>query len=230
MIVGIHQPNFFPWIGYFFKIVKSDKFVFLDNVQFPKKGGSYINRTEIIMGAKSNWLTVPIYRFHGTWNINQCVFSEPKWRKRIASSLLVNYIKAPFYNSTNEFIFNLIEFDTDNLADFNINVIKNICEKLQINCEFHKSSDFDIETEDATLRLIEIVRHLKGDTYISGKGGQKYQDDQLFEKNKIKLIYNDFIHPKYHNHMAQQTEIGLSIIDLIFSIGFEELIKIIHND
>jgi len=230
MIVGIHQPNFFPWIGYFFKIVKTEKFVFLDNVQFPKTGGSYINRAEIIIGTKRNWLTVPIVRFHGTWNINQCVFSDPKWRKKISSSLLVNYIKAPFYSSTHEFIFHLIEFDTDNLADFNINVIKNICEKLQINCEFHKSSDLNIETEDATLRLIEIVNRLNGDTYISGKGGQKYQDDQLFVKNKIKLIYNDFIHPEYPHHMAQRPEIGLSIIDLIFSVGFEELNNIIHND
>jgi hypothetical protein len=36
MIVSIHQPNYFPWVGYFYKRMKSDIFVFLDDVQFSK--------------------------------------------------------------------------------------------------------------------------------------------------------------------------------------------------
>ena len=35
-IIGIHQPNFLPWLGYFYKIIKADNFVFLNNVQFQK--------------------------------------------------------------------------------------------------------------------------------------------------------------------------------------------------
>jgi hypothetical protein len=31
-IIAIHQPNFFPWLGYFSKIKQADAFVFLDNV------------------------------------------------------------------------------------------------------------------------------------------------------------------------------------------------------
>lgn len=230
MIIGIHQPNFFPWIGYFYKIVRSDKFVFLDDVQFPKKGGSYINRAEIIMGAKRSWLTIPINRFHGTWNINQCTFSDIKWRKKIGTSLLVNYIKAPYYSMEHEFIQSLIDFETDNLADFNINTIRGICDKLEINCEFHKSSDLNISTDEPTLRLVGIIQLLKGDTYLSGKGGQNYQDNQLFKDNGINLIFNSFVHPEYSHHIIQKSVPGLSIIDLIFSLGFEELKKIIHND
>ena len=30
-IIGIHQPNLFPWLGYFNKIHRSDEFVFLDH-------------------------------------------------------------------------------------------------------------------------------------------------------------------------------------------------------
>ena len=48
-IVAIHQPNFFPWLGYFDKINKSDIFIFLDDVQFPKKGGNWTNRVQLMV-------------------------------------------------------------------------------------------------------------------------------------------------------------------------------------
>ena len=44
-VISIHQPNFLPWLGYFYKIYKSDVFVILDNVQFAKN--SIANRNRI---------------------------------------------------------------------------------------------------------------------------------------------------------------------------------------
>lgn len=38
MIVAIHQPNFLPWLGYFYKMLMADIFVFLDCVPFSKGG------------------------------------------------------------------------------------------------------------------------------------------------------------------------------------------------
>ena len=33
MILASHQPDFFPYMGYFYKVFMSDTFVFSDNVQ-----------------------------------------------------------------------------------------------------------------------------------------------------------------------------------------------------
>ena len=32
MVVGIHQPNYFPWMGYFDKMDNADVFILLDDV------------------------------------------------------------------------------------------------------------------------------------------------------------------------------------------------------
>ena len=34
MIVSIHQPQYFPYLGFFHKLARSDVFVALDTVQF----------------------------------------------------------------------------------------------------------------------------------------------------------------------------------------------------
>lgn len=54
MIVGIHQPNFIPWIPYFIKIALSDKFVVLAHCQYEKSG--FTNRCKV----NDKWWTNPV--------------------------------------------------------------------------------------------------------------------------------------------------------------------------
>ena len=64
MILGAHQPNYLPWIGFFHKIAQSDKFVLAENVQFSTQ--SYINRTRIKSAdGAAHWLTVPVHSGDG---------------------------------------------------------------------------------------------------------------------------------------------------------------------
>ena len=73
VIVGVHQPNFFPWFGYFLKITRSDKFVYLDDAQI-SNSRSYINRTYINIKGQAKWLTVPIKRTNA-----QQIINKTKW-------------------------------------------------------------------------------------------------------------------------------------------------------
>lgn len=56
MKVGIHQPNFFPHFGFFYKMSMCDKFVILSEVQFEKNG--YQNR--YFLQGKQKWVTMPV--------------------------------------------------------------------------------------------------------------------------------------------------------------------------
>jgi hypothetical protein len=229
MRIAIHQPNFFPWLGYFVKIVRSDKFIFLDDVQFPKTGGSYVNRSEILVQGKRQWLAAEIKRPHGTWNINESFFSNPNWSKKVVNTLQCNYSKAPYFKNHKDFIFSLVLKDVENLAELNINAIVEISKELRIDTSFYKSSELSINTL-STQRLVDIIKHFEGTIYLSGSGGDKYQEAELYKQNGIELQYNTFNHPVYKQLNTDSFEKGLSIIDAIFNIGIDELSKTLHNE
>ena len=221
-VVGIHQPNFMPWLGYFYKIFQSDTFIFLDDVQFQKTGASYTNRVSINMNGQSSYITVPIKRKNGTWNINETEFANQNWKKKIIGTLQANYAKAPFFKENKDLIFDLISFKANNLADYNINFIIQISKKLEFDTKFVKSSDYNIYSR-LTQRLIDLIKKVEGDTYLSGSGGDNYQDKESFDKNNIKLIYNTMPKYKYTQFRTDEFIAGLSIIDAIFNIGFKNL-------
>ena len=75
-IFSCHQPNFFPWLGFFNKIYESDIFVLLDDVQFQKRSsGTWSNRVMLNIGGVPKWFTAPINRqFKGLKNISEIFF------------------------------------------------------------------------------------------------------------------------------------------------------------
>ena len=58
MLLGISQPTFMPWIGYFGFLDKIDKIVFLDSVQFEKR--SWQQRNFIKLDDQKHILTIPV--------------------------------------------------------------------------------------------------------------------------------------------------------------------------
>ncbi len=221
VIVGIHQPNFMPWLGYFYKIFKSDVFIFLDDVQIQKKGASYTNRVSISMNGKSTYLTVPIKR-NSMQLINEVEFQNNLWKKKVITTLQSAYGKAKFFKQNRDFIFSLIEYDTDNLAEFNMNFILEVCKKLDITSKIYKSSEFNVTTT-STQRLIDLIKKVDGNVYLSGSGGDNYQDHELYKKSNIALIYNKMPVFEYQQLKTEQFIPGLSIVDAIFNIGFDYL-------
>ena len=222
MIVGIHQPNFMPWLGYFYKIWQSDVFVLLDDVQIIKTGSSYTNRVEINNNGKRAHLTIPIKKSKDYCLINETSIVNNGWKKKALKTLQQNYSKAGFFKQNQDFIFELINYDNDNLAEYNTHFIKAISDKLCFQTSLVKSSDLNVQAK-STERLIQLVKKVDGKVYLSGSGGDKYQEKNMFEKNGIKLEYNKLPEFKYKQIKTDKFIPGLSIIDAIFNIGFEGL-------
>ena len=70
MRVAIHQPNFCPHFGFFYKMSQSDIFIILSQVQFEKNG--YQNR--YFLQGKQKWVSMPVN--HGLEPIYQKTYTN----------------------------------------------------------------------------------------------------------------------------------------------------------
>ncbi len=220
MICAIHQPQTFPWLGYFAKILQSDIFVLLDNVQFKKNEWQNRNRIKTVNGWQ--WLTVPVIHNFGQTIKDVQINTSINWQKKHLQALKTNYTKAPYYSEVMPGIEKLYKNDWMNLAGFNIAGIRWIIEKLGMTTPIIEVSDIkelhnhpEISPDE---RLILITKSVQADSYLSGAGGHNYLDKALFPKNDLKLLFQEYGHPVYRQVYGEFIS-HLSVLDLLFNEG-----------
>ena len=160
MICAIHQPNFFPWLGYFNKIERADVFVFLDNVDYPKSSktmSTWSNLVAVLLNGAKHWINCPVIREEGKQKICTVKINNSyDWRTKLIRTLEYNYKKSRHYHEVSEFIYDLIGYHTEYLADYNCYIIEEIVKKIRLGGgqyrqaiknvymrRFHRTSDRD---------------------------------------------------------------------------------------
>jgi len=235
MIVGIHQPNFLPWIGFFNKIIMSDTFVLLDDVQFPKSGGVWTNRHYLLDNGIKKWHTVAISRnFSGSKKINEIRFAEDiDWKELYLNRIKNCYPKAKYFSQVFDFLDESLTYKTDFLSELNIHLIESVLQLLEIPTKnLLKSSDLSKQGRSNEL-LCSIVKSVGGNSYICGAGATGYLDSKVFKDNKINLIYQNYKPVKYPQIDSDVFIPGLSIIDAMINCGLtktRELVYGVEND
>ncbi len=224
MICSIHQPQTFPWIGYFAKIIQSDTFVILDNVQFKKNEWQNRNRLKTPNGWQ--WLTVPVIHNFGQLIGDVKINTTANWQNKHIQTLKTYYSKAPFFKLFFPEIEELYQKQWEYLSDFNISGIKWILDKLNIQTPIKLASGLielqnkqEITPDD---RLILITKIMKADIYLSGAGGKNYLNTGIFPENDLQLIFQHFEHPLYRQLHGKFIS-HLSILDLLFNEGYNSL-------
>lgn len=224
MIVAIHQPNYLPWLGYFFKAARADVFVFLDDAQYTKN--SYINRVEVLDSGKRRWLTVPV-KVHLGDAIDAVRPANDDWPGRHVDTLRNAYRGAKHAAATLGWLTPLLAAvpPSADLATINQGLIRGVAELLGVRCRFVSASALsvskDLRRED---RLIALVQAVAPDAeYLSGSGGAGYQDESKFAAAGIRLRYSSFQHPTYLQQ-SPTFESGLSILDILFHGGVDAAI------
>ena len=228
MRVAIHQPNFLPWLGYIDKLTKSDIFLFLDDVQIPKKGSSWSNRVRILIGGRAQWITAPISRAEGHQVLKDVRFGDSNWNATLENTLRMAYSRASHYDETIVLLQKIFRYKTPELSDWNINTINEILKHLAIPLpKIYNSSQFNIKSA-STQRLVELVNKVEGTTYLCGTGSSGYLEQGLFDNSNIEIAYQNFVEFEYPQLNTSEFIGGLSIIDTLMMLGVEGTCKLLE--
>lgn len=219
MRVAIHQPNFMPWAGYFYKLLRSDKFIFFDTVQFPR-GKSFCSRVKIKSTSGERWLTVPVAGKGSLLPIKDVPISGSNWAQKHLGSLKSAYSKAPYFNSFYPEIQSIYSKAWEYLADFNIRLITYLSNALGAKAELIRASELNLGWQDTGEYIINLVKHLGGTVYVTGQGAgtRRYLDVPKMERAGIVTEIFNYRHPSY-KQPGEDFVPGLSVIDLLFNTG-----------
>lgn len=224
MIVSAHQPAYNPWLGYFHKLLLSDIFVIMDDVQFEKN--SFINRNKIFQKPEGLMLTIPCNMKNYTdKSIKEIEISNDIWKKKHLSSLSQTYSKSSYFDKVFPIIEKALNLDSKLLIDYSNQLFMDIVNYLKIDTKIIFASDLDIKSKKIDY-VIELTKKLNGNIFIFGKLGQDYADVNYLNDNQIKSIFQDYQHPEYKQKGADFIPC-LGIIDLIMNIDPENVIEVI---
>lgn len=217
-LVAIHQPNFLPWLGFFDKVARSDLFLLMDNVQFPR--GTVANRVKVLVAGRAHWATVPL-RGAGALPLIRDVEIDDRqpWRDRLLKTLRASYARAPRFRETFDPLADVVMFPTTSLADFNINAIETIVRWLGLPENRLVRGSTLPSTGQATDLLLSMVSAVGGTGYLFGRGAAGYQENHKFTDAGLELVPQEFTPPPYAQHGATEFVPGLSIVDALMNVG-----------
>lgn len=231
MKVGIHQPNFFPWMGYFDKMETSDTFVILDDVQLTDS--SLTQRTKVLnCNGDTTYLTVAfekkgyLQKKIRDIKINKNV----DWQRRQLDFLRGTYGKTRYWKEVEEFIRPIYEKEYTFLIDVNMKTIEIVRDLLRIETPLIMQSDMIYDNDSKKDELVlSLCKSLGARKYLSGSGAKKYMNLDIFEKNRVEVEFQVFNHPVYEQFFSQDCQIGLSMLDVLLNCGIAGTIKLFNE-
>lgn len=222
----IHQPYFLPYPGFFHKLSMGDVFVIMDDAQYDKR---FTNRNRIVKQNGWTWITVPINKDDKfSPNIQVRINNELNWKELHWKKISQTYANSKYFHLYHDYFEKVYLKNWDCLFDLDFETVKQVIQWLGIKIEIIRESELKISTS-STQRLVDVCKKIGADTYVSGVGGRQYMDESIFEKNNLKLIYQDYKHPQYPQKWTDEFIPDLSIIDLLANVGPDSM-KVISGE
>lgn len=226
--IGILQPGYLPWLGFFEQLSASDIFVIYDDVQYDKHGWRNRNRIKTVSGAQ--WLTVPVkVNFSQHPLITDIKINHREnWQKKHFLSIKQNYSKAPFFQTYIDLFAGAYDRNWEYLIDLDLYFIFELSKCLGIPTEkIVRSSSLGVSGDRLT-RLLSLCKLFHADIFYEGASGKNYLEEVKFQEAGITISYQEYNHPIY-NQLYGEFIPNLSTIDLLFNHGPESLAILSHK-
>lgn len=218
MIISAARPYFCPYPGYFARILSSDIFVILDEVQFPQ-GSTWITRNRFKNDQGVFWMSVPVLKKgRGLQKISEVEISgDERWRRKHLASLRQAYLHAPYHDDHLGIFERMLCLDHKNLVELNMELITYVLSELGGTTKLMRLSELSIRDRGAEL-IVGICRELEAARFLVQDSARKWLDGYMLEKAGITLELiktSETVYPQLWGPFIAD----LSIFDLLFTCG-----------
>ena len=153
--MSLFIPTYFSPISQYSEIVKSDKVVFEMEDNFQKQ--SYRNRCYIYNSSGKQLLTIPVK--HLDFNSRKktkdtLVENDFPWQDQHFKSLKIAYRTSPFFDFLEDDLAPIFNKKYKFLQDINIDTFLFITDTLQLNTDFSKTENYEVETSKKDFRFL----------------------------------------------------------------------------
>lgn len=222
MKIGMMQPFFFPYIGYFQLLNMVDKYVVYDTGKFSNNKWGFRNR--ILINGSPGFFRVKTLKASQNKQFNEIKVSDDIESKiRMIHALECSYGKAPHFSEVMPMMEKFMLADYDNLFEYNVTSIRMICNYLGIKTEILIFSELDHGRDlKRQYRIFDVCRTLGGDEYINAIGGMELYDFKEFRENGIELAFlktDEIAYPQFGGEFVPD----LSIIDVMMFNSVPEI-------
>lgn len=227
MKLGIMQPYFLPYIGYWQLIKAVDRFVVYDNIQYTKKG--WFNRNRFLVNGADAYFTVPLKKDSDFLNVDHRWIAPDFDKKKMIAQFRNAYAKAPQQKIVLPLIEEIVLFESENLFAYIFNSILRICGYLEIKTSLVVSSTIPINHElKAESKVLAICKAQGATTYINSIGGKELYSKATFDENGVALKFirtNDIRYPQLNETFVPY----LSILDVLMFNPRERVISLLDE-
>lgn len=214
------QPGYLPWLGFFDQMRRADVFVYYDDVRYDKHSWRNRNRIKSSSG-QPHWLTVPVRHsglgFPGILNVE--IDTRTAWARKHVGTLRQFYAQAPFLRDYLPELENLLERRWERLVDLDLALAERLAGWLGLKPRILRSSQLGVQGERSE-RLLAICRQLGAKRYLSGDAAKAYLDVELFARNGLEVVWQEYDHPIYPQQHGPFLPY-LSAADLLLNCGPE---------
>lgn len=217
LLLGMMQPTYLPWLGYFEMMDRSDVFVLLDDVQFSRRSWHQRNRVKGPNGPE--WLSVPSLSIgHQYQRIDEIhIDSTQPWAAQHWKSIERWYGKAQYFGDYRAALFELYQRDWKKLEDFTVTLMMAICDMLGIRTRLQRSAELGVASS-GNQRLIDICHRLGGFRIYDTAGAAVFIDQQMMRAAGIEVVFQEYAHPVYRQLHGEFVS-HMGIIDLLLNEG-----------
>lgn len=232
MMVAIHQPHYFPWLGYMEKMASVDMFIFMDMVQLEKR--SYMLRNRIVdPDGQIRYLNISCdKRNHYKRKYREIETKDYlEWTGRQKGIIISAYKKCEYFDEIWDKIMPIFMEEHKMLCDVTIHSINILRDILGINTPLILQSELKVASDLSKEKLIlGLCKAVGAKVYYAGRGASmQYLNSETCMREGVHVVYQNFEHPIYQQIGSHPFMPGLSTLDLLFNNGVEKSKKIFWN-